>query len=217
MIALLQVLGLAQEDCRVCGSSFMGKGQGFICEECLNGLKPYHPMDYSHRIEYVFSYRVFGLYEGTLKEMIHCIKFHNSKGLTLRLGRVIKEHLWEYIEEIEPDLITFPPLNLRRFWNRGFNHMEYILKGAGVPYLKTFKRTDMAPPLALLNKEERSKAVLGYRLREELIEHLEDKKVLIVDDLLTTGSTIKRLAYLLMSVGAKEVHAYFVARAKPSA
>ena len=68
-----------------------------------------------------------------------------------------------------------------------------------------------------MNKEERSKAVLGHRLREELIDHFEDKKVLIVDDLLTTGSTIKRLAYLLMSVGVKEVQVYFVARAKPSA
>lgn len=217
MISFLQVLGLAEENCKVCGSSFKGMGQGFICEECLNCLKPYHPMDYNHRLEYVFSYRVFGLYEGTLKEMIHCIKFHSSKDLALRLGKIIKKHLWEYIEEIEPDLITFPPINLRRFWSRGFNHMEYILKGAEVPYFKAFKRTDMAPPLALLNKEKRSKAVLGHRLREELIDHFENKRVLIVDDLLTTGSTIKRLAYLLMSVGAEEVHAYFVARAKPFA
>jgi len=217
LISILQVFGLVQEDCKVCGSSFRGKDQGFVCEECLSELKPYHPMDYSHRLDYVFSYRVFGLYEGTLKEMIHCIKFDNSKSLALRLGKIIKDHLWEYIREMEPDLITFPPLNLRRFWNRGFNHMEYILKGAEVPYFKAFKRTDMAPPLALLNKEERSKAVLGHRLREELIDHFEDKKVLIVDDLLTTGSTIKRLAYLLMSVGVKEVHVYFVARAKPSA
>ncbi len=217
MIALLQALGLAERRCRYCGKGFVGRGQGFICPSCLSSLKPYHPMDYSHRPSYVFSYRVFGLYEGVLKEVIRCIKFYNSKSLAKGLGNIIKDHLWEYIEEVEPDLITFPPLNLRRFWNRGFNHMEYILKGAEVPYISLFKRVDMAPPLASLEAEKRKKVVLGYRLREDFIDHVQDKKVLIIDDLLTTGSTIERLAYLLMSVGAEEVHAYFVSKAKPSA
>ncbi|MFN3869898.1 MAG: ComF family protein [Aquificaceae bacterium] len=212
MIGIFQFFGLAKDECLSCGSKFFGKDQGFICDECLKSIKPYHPMDYSHRLSYVFSYRIYGLYEGPLKHLIHAIKFENSKGLALLLGRIIREHLWEYMEEIEPDLITFPPLNLRRFWNRGFNHVENILKGAEVPCISLFKRQDMAPPLARLGKEERAKAVMGYKVKEGFVDFIEDKRILIVDDLLTTGSTIQRLSYLLLSLGAREVHAYFVAK-----
>lgn len=212
MIGFLQLLGLAQMQCISCDSSFLGKEQGFICQRCLQSIKPYHPMDYSLKLDYLSSYRIYGLYEGVLKHLIQTIKFQNSKKLALSLGNIIREHLWEYIEEIKPDVITFPPLNLRRFWSRGFNHTEYILKGAQVPFLKVFRRIDLSPPLARLDKERRKKAVLGYRIREEFIDFLEGKRVLIVDDLLTTGSTVQRLAYLLMSVGTMEVYAYFVAK-----
>lgn len=214
MIGLLQSLGLALSRCVSCKRSFRGWSQGFVCEDCLDSLKPYHPVDYSERIEYVFSYRVFGLYEGVLKEVIQTVKFENSKGLALLLGKRIAPHLWEYVEELKPDVITCPSLNLRRWWTRGFNHVEYILMGAGLSCMKLFSRKDMSPPLARLSKEERQEAVLGHHLREELVDFVEDKKVLVVDDLLTTGSTIKRLAYLLLSAGAQEVHAYFVARAR---
>ncbi len=213
MIGLLQRLGLSSERCLHCGEPFVGRSQGFICDVCLASVKAHHPMDYSKRIEYVFSYRVFGLYEGALRDVIQGIKFRNSKALALSLGNIIGDHLWKYIHELEPDLITFPPLNLRRLWSRGFNHVEYILKGAGVPYMKVFKRIDLSPPLARLEAEEREKAVLGYRLRVGFVDFLEGKRVLVVDDLLTTGSTIRRLAYLLMSAGTEEVHAYFVAKA----
>jgi len=213
VIGFLQRLGLSSDRCISCGKVFVGFSQGYLCNECLGSIKPFHPIDYSNRLEYVVSYRVFGRYEGVLKEIVHNMKFKSSKNLALLLGKVIREHLWEYMEETKPDIITFPSLNLRRLWIRGFNHVEYILRGAGVPYMKVFKRRDMHKPMAFLNAEKRQKAVLGHRLKEELIDFLEDKKVLVVDDLLTTGSTIQRLAYLLMSVGAQEVHAYFIAKA----
>jgi ComF family protein len=212
VIGLLQRLGLSSEKCLSCGGFFSGSSQGFLCDRCLEAIKPHHPMDYSEKIEYVASYRVFGMYESVLREVLHGIKFGNSKSLALLLGRRIKEHLPDYLEEIKPDMITFPSLNIRRFWGRGFNHVEYILRGAEVPYMKVFRRRDISPPLARLNAEKRQKAVLGHMLRDEFIDFIEGKRVLLVDDLLTTGSTIKRLAYLLLSVGAEEVHAYFIAK-----
>lgn len=169
-------------------------------------------MDYSKRIEFVFSYRIFGLYEGALRECLLAIKFHNSKGLALRLGSIIKGHLTQYVEELSPDLITFPALNLRRYWSRGFNQMEYVLRSAGLPYLRVFKRKGLSPPLARLEGKRRQGAVMGHNLREELVDFLHGKRVLIVDDVLTTGSTLSRLASLLLSVGAEEVHAYFIAK-----
>lgn len=212
MIGLLQKFGFSSGRCVVCNSPFEGSSQGFLCNSCLADIRPYHPVDYTCSIDYLTSYRVFGLYEGAIKETIHCIKFFNSKKLALTLGERIKDHIWEYTDDIKPDLVTFPSLNIRRFWLRGFNHVEYILKGAGVPYIKVFERRDINPPLARLKKDKRPQAVMAHRLKSQVVDFLEGKRVLVVDDLLTTGSTIQRLAYLLLSVGADEVHAYFVAK-----
>lgn len=52
-----------------------------------------------------------------------------------------------------------------------------------------------------------------HLLKDEAIDLLENKKVLIFDDVLTTGATITRLAELSLMVGALEVHAFFVAKA----
>lgn len=212
MIGFLQRLGLAKAVCLNCGKCFYGKEQGYICEDCLTSLKPHHPLDYSRRIPYISSYRIFALYEGVLRQTLIALKFQPSKALAINLGTIIKDHLFEYLEEIKPDLITFPPLNIRRLWSRGFNHAEWILKGAGVPAVSLFKRHGFSPPMARLNREERQRAVKEYRLKKKCMDLLEDKIVLLFDDLLTTGATAQRLAELLLSVGAREVHAYFVAR-----
>lgn len=206
-----KALGITEEKCTVCGSSDLPKDQGYVCEECLSLIKPTHPMEY-RPLPYVSSYRVYGRYDGVLKEVILCIKFNNNVPLARWLGRAISMHLWDYITDLNPDLITYPAINIRRFWTRGFNHVEEMLKGAGVPYVNLFKRVGFDGSSASKKKEERYKKVQSHRLRGELIDFLEGKRILVVDDILTTGATMSRLGELLFSVGAEEVHAFFVAK-----
>ncbi|WP_333784944.1 phosphoribosyltransferase family protein [Thermocrinis sp.] len=209
MRKFLRLLGISQSECIHCQSPAMG--DLFLCKECIQDIKPFHPIEYTP-IPYVFSYRVFGKYEGVLKSILQQIKFSNNPFLARWLGEAIKDHLWEFIEQTNPDIITFPELNLRRFWTRGFNQIEEILKGAGVPYQRVFKRVGFDPPMARLDKKKRIKASQTHTLREEWIEVLEGKKVLIVDDVLTTGGTISRLCELLLSVGAEQTHAFFLTK-----
>lgn len=209
---LVKFSGLCEEECISCGGPIHCKDQGYFCNACIESLKPYHPVEY-RKLEYVSSYRVFGRYEGVLKSLILNAKFHAHVSLARSIGKVISPYLWEYIEIINPDLITCPGINIRRYWSRGFNHAEEMLKGAGVPFIKVFKRVGLEGASAGLSKEERLKVVKSHKLREEVIDLLEDKKVLIFDDVLTTGATITRLAQLILSVGASEVYAFFVAQA----
>ena len=168
-------------------------------------------MEYTH-IPYVFSYRVFGRYEGAIKSLILNAKFENNPYTARFLGKVVKDYLWRYINEIQPDIITFPELNLRRLWFRGFNQVEEILKGAEVPYQRIFEREGFDPPMARLGSQERLKAVQSHQVRKHWLYALEDKKILVVDDVLTTGQTISHLCQMLLSLGAKETHAFFIAR-----
>jgi len=209
---LVKFSGLCEEECIFCGAPIYSEDQGYFCNVCLEHLKPHHPLEY-RKLEYVSSYRVFGRYEGVLKSLILSAKFRANVSLARSLGKVISPYLWEYIEIINPDLITCPGVNIRRYWSRGFNHTEEMLRGAGVPFVKVFKRIGLGGISAGLSKEERLRAVKSHKLREEVIDLLEDKKVLIFDDVLTTGATITRLAELVLSVGASEVYAFFVAQA----
>ncbi|WP_340690675.1 ComF family protein [Hydrogenobacter thermophilus] len=209
---LIKSLGMCQEDCISCGGKISSWQQGFVCENCINSLKPHHPAEYK-RLDHVKSYRVFGLYEGTLKDVILSIKFNANIPLAHWLGKVTAPYLWEYIDSTKPDIITTPAINLRRYWSRGFNHAEEILKGAEAPYISVFKRVGFQAPSAGLKKEERLKVVQTHLLKDEAIDLLENKRVLIFDDVLTTGATITRLAELSLMVGALEVHAFFVAKA----
>ncbi len=208
MRALLRFLSLSLGQCIHCERTALKNH--FLCSDCLEQIKPVHPIEYRH-IPYLFSYRVFSIYEGPLRSAILHIKFQNNPFLARRLGTIIGSYLWEYIHETKPDLITFPELNLRRLWFRGFNQIEEILKGAGVPYQRIFKRKGFDPPMANMKREKRKKAVLSHTLRQEWIDLLEGTKVLVVDDILTTGETISRLCELLLSVGARETYAFFLA------
>lgn len=206
---LLRLLSLSLSQCIHCEKEALK--DHFLCLDCLERIKPAYSMEYK-AIPYLFSYRVFSTYDGPLRSAILHIKFYNNPFLARKLGALISQSLWEYIHEVKPDLITFPELNLRRFWVRGFNHVEEILKGAEVPYQRIFKRKGFDPPMANMEREQRKKAVLSHTLRKEWADLLEGAKVLVVDDILTTGETISRLCELLVSVGVKETYAFFLAR-----
>ncbi|MFN3814026.1 MAG: ComF family protein [Aquificaceae bacterium] len=208
---IFKTLGITEEKCVVCGGPNLPDDQGYVCEECLNLISPTCPIVYEP-LPYVSSYRVYGRYEDVLRDVILCIKFNSNIPLARKLGQVISLHLWEYIKDINPDFITYPAINLRRLWTRGFNHVEELLKGASVPYMSLFKRVGLDGPSVRMRKEERYKKVQNHRLREELAGLLEGKRVLVVDDVLTTGATISRLGELLLSAGAEEVNAFFVAK-----
>jgi len=209
MRRLLRLFELAQRNCLNCEKPAMG--EEFLCEDCLKELKPQHPMEYTH-IPYVFSHRIFRRYKGAIKSLILNAKFENNPYTARFLGKAVKVYLWQYINEIQPDIITFPELNLRRLWFRGFNQVEEILKGADVPYQRIFERKGFDPPMARLGSQERLKAVQSHQVRKHWLYVLEDKKILVVDDVLTTGQTISHLCQLLLSLGAKETHAFFIAR-----
>lgn len=213
MIGFLQLAGIALDECRSCGKTFMGVGQGYICSSCIDEINPHIPMDYSQKFEFISQYSIFGLYEGPLKDALLCLKFEGARYLAKVIAERINGHFWEFVSSVEPDIISFAPLNLRRLWTRGFNQVEEILKHLGVQPIGLFNRKDFKGPLARYDASQRAMIVSGFKLKQNVIDLVDGKKVLLVDDILTTGSTINKLSELLMSVGTSEVFAYFIAKA----
>ncbi|MEZ4633257.1 MAG: phosphoribosyltransferase family protein [Deinococcales bacterium] len=116
------------------------------------------------------------------------------------------------------DLICAVPLHLRRYLARGYNQSALIAKGTAErlhrPYEQVVIRSRMTQQQAKLGAGEREKNVQGaFRAREAA----RGKRILLIDDVYTTGATIKSCAESLKRIGAKDVYLATVARTKPSA
>lgn len=147
-----------------------------------------------------------------LKEIIHVYKYEKISSLAPFLSELliseVKRHNLNY------DFIFFAPLNKKRRSWRGFNQAELLAKSLAkeleleVGILEKVKDTKTQVGLT---KKERQKNVMGvFRLKEP--KDLTGKKVLIVDDVLTTGTTLSECAKVLKKAGAGSVHGAVMAK-----
>ena len=143
------------------------------------------------------GYEFFTKYEGVARELILLYKFHSVKPFAKVIADKIKGDFRNFLQEVKPDLITYVPVHLFRWWNRGYDHNEEVLK-----------RVKYSRPLARYKKEKREKLLKSaYKVIEPREVH--GKSVLVYDDILTTGSTAREVAQTLKSAGATEVYFYF--------
>ena len=153
-----------------------------------------------------------GDYQPPLSQLIHKFKYerqfwHASKLASLLASRVGRQ----------PDLLTSVPLHWRRYWWRGFNQSELlaldIAKSLQVKYQPLFRRARSTVQQQGLSKMERKKNLSrAFSLRVSVLpEH-----VAIVDDVVTTGSTVAHLCQLLLDAGVKTVDIYCVCRTPES-
>ena len=108
------------------------------------------------------------------------------------------------------------PVSFFRFWQRGYDQNDILLKALNAQYISIFKRIKHAKPLSLsIDKNQREHIVSGaFKVKKELVSNLEGKKVLVFDDILTTGATATQIAKILKMHAVKEVYFYFIASHK---
>ncbi len=188
--------------CSLCGRSIQSCGR--LCAEC-------------ERYGFAFD-RAWSacLYEGALKELIHLFKYKGRLNLSgILCGKVIafiKDNR-EIIDGI--DTITFVPL-----YNAWLNQREYnqsgILAAAisrefGVNISKALEKKHKTRRQNELSKEERSTNLLGlFRVKDA--SAFPGARVLLIDDVMTTGATLNECAKCLKSAGAAEVRCLTLAR-----
>ena len=200
---VLDLLGLSLKACLVCGNVVDDAEQGFFCLSCLGSIKPERI-----RVDRVPLSRAFGSYRGVLEEVLRVVKFRGNLPLARRLGRIVSEDLRSYTGEVSPDVITYVPVHPLRLWKRGFDQNREILRGAGLSFTDVLVRVRYSKPLASLKAEERKRVVRGaFKVRTDI----EGRRVLVFDDVVTTGSTALAVRETLLRAGAKNVLFYFLA------
>ncbi len=160
----------------------------------------------------------FGEYKGALRGLIHLLKYEGMRPVAVPLAEMLGEAIADLGLDASPVLVPVP-LHKARWHDRGFNQAELIARAAS----KYFERKLAIAPEALVRRRETISQV-GLS-REERIENMRDafrvadpkavrgRNVLVVDDVMTTGTTLSECARVLKAAGAERVWAVTVARA----
>lgn len=193
--------------CGVCGAPFRTEnGRDHTCGACLSNP----PFQKS---------RSATLYAGPVQELIHRFKYGHKVHLSEPLGVLTAQALFQFVAESAPGLILPVPLHRKRLRQRGFNQSQLIAgvlgKRWGLPVeVGNLRRVRWTEPQTTMDAAERRENVKGaFALRDP--ERLKGKRVLLVDDVFTTGSTLRACAEALEEAEAEAVFAVTVARSVP--
>ncbi len=204
----LDISFLSLNRCILCDRTFKPENQGYVCGQCLLNLNRSEINVKS--IKYVKHYRVFGRYAEGWGEIIRLLKFRGVKPFAEFIGKRIRHDLGDYINFVKPDIFTFVPVHILRYWIRGLDHNKCILESTNIGFEEILVRTRWKRPLVLYDKERRREIIKGSfdLIRGVSVYNL---RILIFDDVITTGSTAFTISEMLISKGAREVYWYFVA------
>jgi ComF family protein len=153
--------------------------------------------------------RSLGRFDEYYKELIHRFKYGKKIPLGKRLGRRLGETINDDSIFLKSDFLIPVPLHKSRYRERGFNQSEIIAeeisKATGLPFLKDMlKRKKNTKDQTNLSPQEREKNVRGAFVVTEP-EMINGKKIILVDDVITTGATLSECARMLKQAGAEKI------------
>ncbi len=193
------------------------------CDVCgvpvdANILDPGYPCSRCRTGGYVLDrVRTWGRYTGPLRSVIQAYKFDGIKRLAPYLGQRLLETFEAEFHDRKLDGIVPVPLHRSRRRERGFDQTlllaRYLSRQSGVPVWRAVRRTRATRPQVGLSRAGRRENVRGAFASSPGRRALSGARILILDDILTTGSTMEEVARVLRAAGAEWLGGLAVARA----
>ena len=169
--------------CSLCGKNHSEK-RPYLCYHCYNKISSKINLSKKGHLYYVTYY------DRDIKKLLASFKLRRRRYLGEIIGSLIKEKLLAVIEQEEIEVVVPVPVSKARRRERGYNQVEDILEYAGVGYERLKRVKNTMPMHSLLDEKLRKKNVLGSF---ESGLSVKGRNILIVDDIVTTGSTIKEV------------------------
>ena len=201
--------------CAFCGA-LLGDEEKEVCARCAKAL-PYRGPGETVRSVDGFDCAVTFYYAGPVVDGVHALKFQNKPGRAAVFGRLLAQTAAEELGG-RFDAVTFVPVSARRNFSRGYDQARLLAEAAGrvwgVKAEKILRKArNNRPQSTVKSPEERRRNVEAAYLvpRPELAA---GRRFLLVDDVVTTGSTMGECARLLLEGGASEVWGLTLAQAR---
>jgi ComF family protein len=154
-------------------------------------------------------------FHGVTRDALHAVKYAGEQRLAEPLGRAVARR-WAKAG-VGAELITNVPVHEARYRTRGYDQAELIARHAarelGMPFASLLRRSRATIAQFDLDRRDRARNVRGaFEVRPTSREHVRGRWVLLIDDVVTTGSTLAACATALHDAGAIGVSAVTVAR-----
>ncbi len=218
--------------CPLCGHTFPNDWTDVFCDSCLTGFRPlpaaHCPLcslpfsgtsNSSHLCgrcikqppAYTKVYAV-GLYEHSLRQAIHQFKFNRKVGLDRPLGKLLDQII---DNDLSVDLVVPVPLHRKRLQQRNYNQALLLARE-----FARIRKLPVARDLLLKVSETESQQGLSAKERVRNLQgafalqgDVSGMKILLVDDVMTTGATVESCSQMLIEGGAAKVYIAVIGRA----
>jgi len=151
-----------------------------------------------------------GRYEGTLREIIHAFKYEGRRSLSDPLGAMVGDAGTAILQGC--DCVVPVPLHPWRRMRRGFNQARDLAKRLERPVVDGLWRVSATASQMALPAEARRTNIRGAFICSPFA-FVEERVIVLVDDVRTTGATLDECAKVLLAAGAREVNAVTAALA----
>jgi ComF family protein len=153
----------------------------------------------------------------SIQELIYALKYHNKPSIGAELGRELGEFLASQLLT-DYDALVPVPLHPARVRERGYNQAEILANGIArvlaIPAQPSWiRRSRYTRSQTLLSAKERTHNLQNVIVGGKERESIRNMRILLVDDILTTGATLNYCALALLECGARRVDAIVVAKA----
>lgn len=190
--------------CSVCSLPVRGYEKEFVCDECLA-----HPGYFDYAVQAIG-------FEGRARELILDYKFNDQIHLAADFADWMEGAARSRMSVADIDIVTEVPLTGRTMFRRGYNQSEYLARQLSRrmnrKHLRVLARTGKPQTQSSLNAAKRAANVTGtFKVTKP--QYVRGRTVLLVDDIMTTGSTVSECAKILKEAGAKKVWVLTLARA----
>ncbi len=192
--------------CPICGMAFFDSPAGeHLCGNCLEN-KPYFSLA-----------RSVASYETLILDLIHQFKYGRNIATGRALASFMAEFCFQGFDFTDYSLIIPVPLHIHRLRERSFNQSLILAKSLEKKYqipvnFSLLKRHKFTLTQTGLDKKEREKNIKGAFIVTDNANKIEDKNIILIDDVYTTGATINQCAKTLIKAGAGKVAVLTLAR-----
>jgi competence protein ComFC len=211
--SILSVVYSREEVCILCGAYSLE--EELICKSCFKKIEFYNKSSKLKRYNIELQCFSAAYYSGPIMELVRRLKYKSD----FNSGEVMAGYLVELLKNnsLEYDLVTYVPMTRTAFQKRGFNQGRFLASTVGSAFNKPVKQ--------LIKKIRNTKDQIGldainrwenlndcFKIKDKKL--IQNKKVLLVDDVVTTGATAFCCSRELLINGADKVTVLTVAKSK---
>jgi len=176
-----------------------------LCEDCLD--KIYSNMKFRKANKFGTTIFSAAPYENELLKIIRALKYHKKKEFKKVLADLIISIIENYNLDLKDFIVCPVPIHKNRFKRRKYNHMELVAQEVAKRFdleldTSLLTRIKDTAPLYKLTVQERKEAINGAF---EASEEIKGKKILLLDDIVTSGTTVSELSSIILKNQPEEL------------